>query len=100
MRSAIVAMFIGLMAAGMAAGAEGMTGSVSGGGYEEFKTLPDEMRMSVMLQVTGKTGEEAIAAYRERAEAAKKMFTEAGAVAETVKTESPRLVQGESPSRR
>ena len=90
MKRIAVAMVAALLAMGAVAGAEEGP-RVSGAGSEKFETIPDAMKVTVRGEAKGATVEEAIAAWKAKAESIKATLVEAGADAATVEISDPRL---------
>ena len=72
-------------------------GHVNGAGVERLEVVPNEMRMSVGLQVKGPTMEEAISAYKAKRESVTKLLAEAGAAPESIKIGDPEAGGGAQP---
>src|SRR5688500_18677264 len=93
---AVAALGIGLNVASAAhAQPDGASSWVQGSGTATSERMPEVLRVQVQLSGRGKSLTEALAALRDRREAAKAVLPTLGAAADSIKFDDPQVTQGE-----
>ncbi|HUE72545.1 MAG TPA: SIMPL domain-containing protein [Pirellulaceae bacterium] len=81
-------------------GGLGGPGTITGTGVSQIERLPEVMRMRVVVTAKGSTLEEALAALKDKTEAANSQLSTLGAEKESVKLDPPQIAAESSDRRR